>query len=227
MAAVTLAGCVCSGDPVTETAYATMASYPTELTACILHQDCVPLCRAVFPIGDAEIRSCELWALDEPSTRVNTALTPCDLQQVRGAQVRVSYVRQTCSFDVSAWADGDDGSIDDGSTDDGSTDDGSTDDGSTDDGSTDDGSTDDGSTDDGSTDDGSTDDGSTDDGSTDDGNATGDGSSLRHVPPHAAGRPAILRRHAGAPGEGSWSTLSPMRDCADPLRSVALPGGHA
>jgi hypothetical protein len=171
MAAVTLAGCACARDPVTGTAYAPIASYPTELTACMLRQGCAPLCRAVLHIGDAEIRRCELVAFDglDPGAPPRQPLTPGDLQQLRGATVRVTYVPDACADGGSAWGDGHDSSTDDGSADDGSTDDGSTDDGSTDDGSTDDGSTDDGSTDDGSTDDGSTDDGSTDDGSTDDG----------------------------------------------------------
>ncbi|HEX3758452.1 MAG TPA: hypothetical protein VHW23_07080 [Kofleriaceae bacterium] len=202
MAAVTLAGCLCSSDPVTETAYATMASYPVELTSCILQHDCESLCRSVFQIWDAKLQRCELDGFDGyvPAAAPGKPLTPDDLQQLRGATVRITYTRDTCSDDGSAWGGGDDGSTygspDDGSTDGGSTcDDGSCD-GSTDDGSTcDDGSCD-GSTDDGSTcddgscdgsgDDGSGDDGSGDGGSGDGGDATGGGSSLRHLPPSGA-----------------------------------------
>ncbi|HEX3477708.1 MAG TPA: hypothetical protein VHT91_21955 [Kofleriaceae bacterium] len=171
MAAVTLAGCMCSSDPVTETAYASMALYRSDLTACMVHQQCELLCRAVFAIGDAEIQRCELIALDgyPPGVVPAKPLTPDELQRIGGGTLRVTYVRQACDDGDGAWDGGYDDSTDDGSTDDGSTDDGSTDDGSTDDGSTDDGSTDDGSTDGGSTDDGSTDDGSTDDPWNDDG----------------------------------------------------------
>ena len=189
MAAVTLAGCVCSSDPVTETAYASMARYPTELSACILHQGCSQLCQTVFLIGDAEIQRCELVAFDGhlPGASPGKPLTADDLWQIRGGTVRVTYVPNVCEDSSSAEDGGYDGSTDDGSTDDGSTDDGSTDDGSTDDGSTDDGSTDDGSTDDGSTDDGSTDDGGW--------------SPLRLPPPAArfpAGQPANQRVGRGA-----------------------------
>src|SRR5215468_9639028 len=84
MAAVTLAGCVCSSKPITETAYASMATNPTELTACVLHGECEPLCRAVFLIGDAEIQRCELVALDscDPNVPLSKPLTPDDLQQL-------------------------------------------------------------------------------------------------------------------------------------------------
>jgi hypothetical protein len=213
---VTLAGCTCPRDPVTETAYAAMATYPAELAACIPHQectptacvppqectpaactprqDCTPLCRAVFQIGDAEIESCELVAVDvyDPGAPPGQPMKPGELQSLRGATVQVTYLPNVCADDGSAGYDGYDEPSDDGSTDDGSTDDGSTDDGSCDDGSCDDGSGDDGSGDDGSGDDGSGDGGS-DDG----GDATGAGSSLRHVPPpatrHAVGWPASHR----------------------------------
>jgi len=112
MAAVTLAGCACSSDPVTGTAHATMASYPTELTACILDQGCTPLCRAMFHIGDAEIRRCELVAFDgrDPGAPPTQPLTPRDLQQIRGGTVRVTYVPNACKDGDSAWDDGYDGS---------------------------------------------------------------------------------------------------------------------
>ena len=104
-----------------------MASYPTELTACILDQACEPLCRAVFQIGDAEIQRCELLAVDggAPGAQPANPPTPADLPQVRGASVRVTYVAHAaCDDGGSWWGSGDDGSADDGSTDDGSTDDG-------------------------------------------------------------------------------------------------------
>jgi hypothetical protein len=191
MATMTLAGCVCASDPVTETAYAPMARYPSQLTACIDQHDCESLCRSVFQIWDAAISRCELKALDlVPAAAPGTPgapVTPDELQRLRGATVRVTYVPDACSDDGSVWGGGDDGSSDGGSTcDDGSCG-GSSDDGSTcDDGSCD-GSSDDGSTcDDGSCD-GSSDDGSTDDGSTD----GGDGSPRKPPPAgarHVAGR---------------------------------------
>src|SRR3979409_2408290 len=98
MAAVTLAGCACSRDPVTETADAPMARYPTDLTVCILRQVCTPLCIAVFQIGDAEIQDCRLVALDghDPRALSGKPLTPADLQQVRVGTVRVTYVPAAC-----------------------------------------------------------------------------------------------------------------------------------
>ncbi len=211
-----LAGCTCPRDPVTETAYAAMASYPTEIEACIPHQectstgctprqDCMPLCRAVLQIGDAEIQRCELVTVDvyDPGAPSGQPMQQGDLQQVRGATVRVTYIPDVCD-DGSAADSGydqptDDGSTDDGSCDDGSCDGGSTDDGSCDDGSCDDGSTDGGSCDGGSCDGGSGDDGSGDDGSGDGGDATGDGSSPRHVPPPAARHTAKQRSPRAVP----------------------------
>ena len=182
---MTLAGCACSSDPVTETAYAAMASFPAQLTTCIVQRDCAPLCRAVFQIGDAEIERCELVAFDgyDPVASTGRPVTADDLKPLRGATVRVTYVVDACSGGDSVGDTGYDGSAGAGSTDDGSADDGSADDGS-DDGSADDGS-DDGSADDGS-DDGSTDDGSTDDGSTDDGSTDDGDDSPRRPPPPGA-----------------------------------------
>ena len=163
MTAVMFAGCICSRDSVTETAYASMVEVPDEIAACILGLGCTPLCHVVFRIGVADIQRCELVAVD-------------GLQQLRGVRVQVTYVREVCAVSASA-----EGGYDD-STDDGWTDDDSDDD-STDDGWTDDDSDDD-SGDDGSGDDGSGDEGSDDDGSRDDGDDPLRGGPLPHRTRH-------------------------------------------
>ena len=206
LAAVTLAGCLCKDTRVTRTAYASMASYPRELGGCVVNQACVALCSAVFQLdGDVDIESCDLISLDTAAAPASGSATP-DLQQLRGANVRVSYIEHAAcvddGFDVSFG--GDDGGYDDGS-DDGGYDDGS-DDGGCDDGSCDDGGygdgSDDGSGDDGSGtgDDGGGDDGGGDDGGGDDGggNVTGGGSAIRHAP--SAAMTAISRGRGRASG---------------------------
>src|SRR5262245_32303725 len=193
LATVTLAGCLCKDTRVTRTAYASMASYHNELTACVVNQACVALCSAVFQLdGDVDIESCDLISLDAAAPPASGSATP-DPQQLRGAMVRVSYIEHAACVDdgFDGWFGGDDGGYDDGSDDgyDDGSDDGSCDDGSCDDGGYDDGS-DDGSGDDGS---GTGDDGGGDDGGGDDGggDVTGGGTSIRPVPgPTLHGTPA-------------------------------------
>src|ERR1044071_742402 len=158
LATVTLAGCLCKDTRVTRTAYASMASYHNELTACVVNQACVALCSAVFQLdGDVDIESCDLTSLDAVAPPASGPATPAsgpaspDPQQLRGATVRVSYIEHAACVDdgFDGWFDGgDDGGYDDGS-DDGS-DDGDYDDGGGYDDGSDDGSTDDGGGDDGS-----------------------------------------------------------------------------
>ena len=205
LATVTLAGCLCKDTRVTRTAYASMASYGSELGGCVVNQACVALCSRLFQLdGDVDIESCDLISLDAAAPPASGSATP-DLQQLRGAMVRVSYIEHAACVDdgFDGWFDGgDDGGYDDGSDD--GYDDGSCDDGSCDDGGYDDGSDDGG--DDGS---GTGDDGGGDDGGG--GNVTGGGSSvtgggnvsgggaIRHVPgPMVHATPALRApRHSG------------------------------
>jgi uncharacterized membrane protein YgcG len=185
--AALLAGCVCKGETLTQTAYASMATYPKELTACIVARRCLPLCTAVFQI-DGDIERCELIEFDQPTMpplpTPGPMSSPADLETLRGATVQVTYVEHVACdddgswWDIGGWDDGsDDVSGDDGASDGGSVDDGS-DDGSTDDGS-DDGSDDDPGDDGGDDGGGDGGDGGGDDGG---GNATGTGSSGHHAP---------------------------------------------
>lgn len=160
LATVVMTGCPCNDTRVTRTAYAALASYPDQLTACVANHRCRSLCKAVFQLGsDVDIDRCDITSLDGTvGPAAHGSITP-NLQQLRGATIEVAYFEHTqCDdgFDVFIDGSGDD-TWDDGSTDDGN----------------DDGSTDDGS-DDGSTDDGS-DDGGDDGGGDDDGGGGGDG----------------------------------------------------
>lgn len=150
IAALSLGGCLCSGERTGKTAYVAMTSYGPAIAECIGNHDCDALCSSVFQLdGNAEIERCAITSFvgQDGTSQVGSIAAPVDPSSLRGANVQVTYTEQgSCSYES------DDGSTNDGSTDDGSTDNGSTDDGSTDDGSTDDGSGD--GSDDGSTDDG-------------------------------------------------------------------------
>ena len=169
-----LSGCsdLCAGNRGSEVAFADMATYGDQITACVRGQGCDRLCSDALQL-DARIESCEITSVvRQDATTQDAPIAPSiDLQVVRGVNLRVTYVEQaTCDQGVDVTVN--DGSGDDGSADDGSPGDGSCD-GSCDDGS-DDGSSDDCSGDDGSGDDGSGGDGSGDGGGDDGGDDGGD-----------------------------------------------------
>ena len=210
MAAV-LGGCMCPGERVTSTAYATMASFGPQITACMTRLACTQLCADVFGLGDdAEIERCEITSIDRQAPASRTvARAADDLALVIGVSLSVTYVEQaSCGFGIGFGAGIDDGWSDDDASDDGSTDDGD-DDWGDDDWGDDDGSDDDpgdGGDDCGCDDPG--DDGG-DDGGGDDGGGDGGGDvrgggarSVRvHAPVTAAGVAAgTISRGPGAPG---------------------------
>jgi hypothetical protein len=121
MTVAVLGGCLCPGERVTGSAYASMASFRSQITACIVEHECERLCADVLGFGDgAEIESCVITAVDRAPATLAVASAADDLSLVIGVSLRITYVMQeACSVD---WADDD--WTDDGSTDDGSTDDG-------------------------------------------------------------------------------------------------------
>src|ERR1043165_8585540 len=65
VAVVALGGCLCDGDPVTATGYASMEDYGPQITACIVDGDCELLCADKFGIGDdIDIVRCEITSID-------------------------------------------------------------------------------------------------------------------------------------------------------------------
>ena len=213
-----LGGCMCPSERVTGTAYATMASFGSQITACMTRLACTQLCADVFALGDgAEIERCEITAIDRqaPATRT-LARAADDLALVIGVSLSVTYVEQaSCGFGIGFGAGIDDGWSDDGASDDGAIDDGSTDDGG-DDWGDDDGSDDDPGDDGGDdcgcddpgddgSDDGGGDDGGDDGGGDGGGDVSGGGARSVRRPAAAAAHPAgvaagTISRGPGAPG---------------------------
>ena len=210
-----LGACVCQERTLMKTAYASMASYSSELIGCItlpqrggVRQSCPALCSAVFQIAQGDVTRCELTSFDSatPIATPGPMSTPEELAKLRGATVQGTYVEHAQCDDGGGWWDFGwiDGSSDDGSYDDGGSDDGGydgSDDGSDDDGGYD-GSGDDGG--DGGDDGGG---GGDDGGGSDGGGAlTGGTTSGHHAPvhgthaAHASPSAAHTVRRAGASG---------------------------
>src|SRR5678815_3075728 len=165
MAAV-LGGCMCPGQRVTSTAYAAMASFGPQITACMTRLACTQLCADVFGLGDdAEIERCEITSIDRQAPASRTvARAADDLALVIGVSLSVTYVEQaSCGFGIGFGAGIDDGWSDDDGSDDDPGDDGGDDCGCDDPG-----------------DDGG-DDGGGDDGGGDDGGGDGGGGGARSV----------------------------------------------
>src|SRR5262245_17179344 len=102
MAAV-IGGCMCPSERVTGTAYATMASFGPQITACLTRLACTQLCADVFALGDdAQIERCEITSIDRQSPAAPTvARAADDAALVTGVSLSVTYVEQaSCGFAV-------------------------------------------------------------------------------------------------------------------------------
>src|SRR5689334_9239059 len=81
IAALALGGC-CGSERVSDTGYASMTVYGPQISACILDDDCDPLCADRFGLGDAvDIVRCEVTSIDRQAPGMSSgAGIPRDLR---------------------------------------------------------------------------------------------------------------------------------------------------
>src|SRR5262245_52798141 len=90
-----IGGCMCPGERVTITTYASMESFRPQISACIFVGSCDRLCADVLGLGDsAEIERCEITAIDRqlPESPPVARATD-DLALVTGVSLSITYVQ--------------------------------------------------------------------------------------------------------------------------------------
>ena len=139
LATLALGGCICTGEPISDSAYASMASFAPHISACLHGESCNLLCIAVFAFDETvTLDRCDITSIDRVAPPPGSTASPEDPQFILGVQVFTVYRDQVACPELSfdGWSDDSSDDWDDDSSDDGSTDD-SCNDSSCDDGSDD------------------------------------------------------------------------------------------